>query len=171
MPDTLSYPDITGVRFDASSVELRLNGKRYIGVQEAEYEQTLDPGEVRGFSSQILGYTRGVQKASGRIVMLREEFQDMSIDLQTLAVGLLEANFLCTILYSERPPSSVPGNPQATSADSIWGMRFTGTRHRITQGSSDPITVEMPFVARLILVNGIQPMNNILRHAIATFAP
>ncbi len=166
----VTYPLITGVRFDASSIELSLNGKRYIGVTEMEYEQTLEPGEVRGLSAQILGYTRGIQKAGGRLMMLREEFQDLSIDLQTLATGLLEANFLCSIHYAELPPLSIPGNPFATSTDQIWGLRFTGTRHRFQQGSSDPIVVEMPFVARIILVNGLQPMNNILRFAIASIA-
>jgi len=166
----VTYPLITGVRFDASSIELNLNGKRYIGVSEMEYEQTLEPGEVRGLSAQILGYTRGIQKAGGRLMMLREEFQDLSVDLTALATGLLEANFTASIHYSELPPMSFPGNPSATSTDMILGLRFTGTRHRFQQGSSDPLTVEMPFVARLMLINGIQPMNNILKYAIAAIA-
>lgn len=166
----VTYPLITGVRFDASSIELHLNGRRYIGITEMEYEQTLEPGEVRGLSAQILGYTRGIQKATGRVMMLREEFQDLSVDLQTIATGLLEANFLAMVHYSELPPMSIPGNPSATSTDSIIGLRFTGTRHRFAQGSGDPIVVEMPFVARLMLINGIQPMNNILKYAIASIA-
>jgi hypothetical protein len=34
-----------------SSIELQLNTKKYIGVKQVKYKQSLEPGEVRGFSS------------------------------------------------------------------------------------------------------------------------
>lgn len=167
----IGYPLVNGNRFDASSIELQINGKRYIGVTECDYEQTLDPGEVRGLSPQILGLTRGVQKCSGRIVLLREEFDDLTVDLQTLAVGILEANFTITVTYSEVPPVAIPsGVVGTTSTDTIVGVRITGTRHKFSAGSSDPIGVEMPFMARYILVNGVLPMNNLLQIATAATA-
>jgi hypothetical protein len=168
----IGYPLVSGNRFDASSIELQLNNRRYIGIQEVEYEQTLEPGVVRGIGTpQILGLTRGIHSCSGRIVMLREEFQDFTIDLQNLSIGLLEANFLGMVTYSEVPPAAIPsGLVGATSTDTIVGIRLTSTKHRFAQGSSDPIAVEMPFIARYILVNGIVPINNLLKIAVAATA-
>ena len=163
------YPLSSGHRFDASSIELQINGKRYIGCAECEYEQTLDPGVVRGLAAQPLGFTRGILTCQGRVVMLREEFQDLSTDLQALAVGLLEAIFTASITYSELPPAAATAI-LTTSTDTIVGMRFTTTRHRFAAGSSDPIQVEMPFIARYILVNDIAPLNNLYKLAIAATA-
>ena len=167
----IGYPLVNGNRFDASSIELQINGKRYIGCTDCTYEQTLEPGEVRGLSPQLLGLTRGIQKCSGTITILREEFDDLTLDLQNLAVGLLEANFTITVTYSEVPPVAIPsGVVGTTSTDTIVGARITGTRHKFSAGSSDPISVEMPFMARYILVNGIVPLNNLLQIATAASA-
>jgi len=164
----IGYPLVAGDRFDASSIELKLNAKKYIGVKSVKYKQELEPGEVRGFSPQVLGYTRGLYKVEGSIQIYREEFQDLSIDLQTLAVGLLEANFIATIVYSETGtlnnvlPAGIVG---ATSMDTIVGVRFTGTDHSVEAGSSDPLVVELPFKARYLLVNGMAPLTNLFRIA------
>lgn len=168
MPAT--YPLTTGNRLDASSIELNINGKRYIGFSEMEYEQSLEPGEVRGATPQVLGYTRGIYKAGGTLTILREEFQDLTLDLQTLAVGFLEANFVATVTYSELPPLASLAIPGFTSIDTLIGLRFTSTKSIIKTGTADPLIVTLPFVCRMILVNGIQPMNNILKYAIAAIA-
>lgn len=170
MASSVVYPLITGNRFDASSIEIKINNKRYIGCTEIDYEQTLEPAEVRGMSPQVLGFTRGIQKCGGRIVMLREEFQDLSLDLITLSVGLLEANFLGMVTYSELPPVASVALPLFTSVDTIVGMRITGSKHRVQAGSAEPLTVELPFVARYIMVNGIPPLNNLMKAAFAASA-
>lgn len=164
----VGYPLTAGNRFDASSIELVLNGKRYIGCTALEYRQSLTPGVVRGLSAQPLGYTRGIYDAGGRLTMLREEFQDLSTDLVALSLGFLEARFMGQVTYSELPPSaSGAGLPTTTSIDTIWFLRFTEDEHQINAGSSDPLTVSMQFVCMFILVNGIAPMNNILKNAVA----
>jgi hypothetical protein len=164
----IGYPAVNGDRFDASSIELQLNTKRYIGIKQVKYKQSLEPGEVRGLSSQVLGYTRGLYKVEGSIQIYREEFQDLAIDLQTLAVGLLEANFLAVVTYSESIPgaATIPaGVVGATTKDTIVGMRFTATDHSIDGGSSDPLVVEMPFVARYLLINSVPALNQLFKVA------
>jgi hypothetical protein len=99
----IGYPLVNGVRFDASSIELKINLQRYIGITQVQYEQSLEPGEVRGLNPQVLGYTRGLYRVSGTISMLREEFQDLTTNFQTVVVGLLEANVVCSVTYSELP--------------------------------------------------------------------
>src|SRR5882672_2473987 len=164
----IGYPGVNGDRFDASSIELQLNTKRYIGVKSVKYRQSLEPGLVYGFSSQPIGRTRGQYKADGTIQIYREEFQDLSLDLQNIAVGLLEANFLCTVTYSELNPlnGQLPtGVVGATSTDVMVGMRFSATDHSAESGSSDPLVVELPFTAMYQITNGIPPLTNLFRIA------
>lgn len=162
----LGYPLINGVRFDASSIELKINALRYIGITEIQYEHTLEPGEVRGLNPQPLGYTRGIYKASGTLSILREEFQDLTSNFITVAQGTFEGNVICAVTYSELPPAAIPtGGVTLPSTDTIVGMRFTGSRHRASSGSADPLVVEMPFVARYILINGIPALNALLKVA------
>lgn len=167
---SVTYPNTVGTRFDASSIELVLNGKRYIGFSDVEYESSLEPGEVRGGAPQVLGYTRGLYKAGGTISLYREEFQDLTTDLQSLAFGFFEANFLATITYSELPPLSAIALAAFTSVDTIVGLRFTSMKGNVKAGTADPLVVTLPFVARMILINGIQPTNNILKYAVAAVA-
>lgn len=164
----IGYPLANGDRFDASSIELQLNTKKYIGVKSIKYRHSLEPGMVYGFSAQPLGRTRGQYKAEGTISIYREEFQDLSIDLQTLAVGLLEANFLATITYSELNPlnGQLPtGVVGSTSTDTVVGMRFSATDHSVEAGTSDPLVVELPFTALYCLINGALPLTNLFRIA------
>jgi hypothetical protein len=164
----IGYPGVNGDRFDASSIELQLNTKRYIGVKQLKYRQSLEPGMVYGFSSQPLGRTRGQYKCEGSIQIYREEFQDLSVDLQTLAVGLMEANFLATVTFSEVNPlnGALPtGVVGSTSTDSIIGMRFSATDHTAESGTSDPLVVELPFTAMYQITNGIPPLTNLFRIA------
>jgi hypothetical protein len=168
----IGYPLINGVRYDASSVELKVNLQRYIGVPSIQYEHSLDPGIVRGLNPQILGLTRGMYNASGTISLYREEFQDLTSNFLTIAQGLFEGNVVCTVTYSELPPASIPtGAVSGTSVDTIVGMRFTGSRHSIQSGNADGLTVEMPFLARYILVNGVPPLNQLLKGVAAATAP
>jgi hypothetical protein len=164
----IGYPLVAGDRFDASSIELKLNGKKYIGIKQLKYKQSLEPGEVRGLSPQVLGFTRGQYKVEGSIQIYREEFQDLITDLSLIAVGLLEANFLATINYSEKNPlnGSLPtGVVGSDMTDQIVGMRFTSTDHSVDAGSSDPLVVELPFLARYLLIGNIPPLSNLLRVA------
>src|ERR1700737_1380775 len=168
----LGYPLINGVRFDSSSVELKVNLQRYIGVTSIQYEHGLNPGIIRGLNPQALGFTRGIYDASGTLSLLREEFNDLTPNLLTVAQGLFEANIICSVTYSELPPAAIPtGAVSGTTTDTIIGMRFTRSRHSITGGSSDGLSVEMPFIARYILVNGVLPLNQLLHGVAAATAP
>jgi len=168
----IGYPLINGVRFDSSSVELKVNAQRYIGVSSISYEQSLEPGRVDGLNPQALGYTRGKYSVQGTIALYREEFNDLSTNFLTVAQGLLEANVTCTVTYSELPPAAIPsGAESGTTTDTIVGMRFTGTRHNVQGNTADPLVVEMPFIARYLLVNGVPALNQLLKGALAATAP
>jgi hypothetical protein len=162
----LGFPIINGNRFDFSSVELKINGKRYIGVKELSYKHSLEEGEVRGTAPQVLGRTRGLYKAEGSITLFREEFDDLSSDLQVLAVGLFEANFLITAIYSELPPNGVPsGMVGDTQTDELIGSRFKSAEMKGSGGSSDPLVVQLDLSILYIKQNGLPPLNNLIQMA------
>jgi hypothetical protein len=168
----LGYPLLNGPRQDAGSIEIKLNAKRYIGIKSISYKQEIDPGVVYGGLAQPLGFTRGIYKpVEGEIVFLREEFVELTSDLQILAVGLLEAQFAAIITYSEVPPASVPGNPLNTSKDEILGMRFKASDHKAEFGTNDGLVVAMPFMALMLFVNGKAPLNSVVRAVTAASAP
>lgn len=158
----VTFPLGAGPRFDASSIELVINGQRYIGCSEVEYSQELMPGTVRGLTPQAIGFTRGVYSAKGSLTMYREEFQALTQQIAALAQGgFLEAMFLIDITYSEL---LLPLN---FSHDSIWGVRFTEDLHKIQAGSGEALTVQVPFVALYVLVNGIIPFTALAQIATA----
>lgn len=147
----LPFPLSTGTRYDASSIELRFQGQRYIGCTEMEYSQELIPGVARGFTPQAVGFTRGVYTAKGRVTMFREEFDQLVSD----ATAILQGGFMEAMLIGEVNYDSAGGIPGLLSVtDQIIGMRITEDSHKISAGSGDALTVDMPFVALYILVGG-----------------
>src|SRR6266851_2860179 len=140
---TVGYPIINGNSFDYSSVELKINALKYTGIRSINYKQELQPGKVYGAGApQLIGRTRGQLDVSGSIEIYREEFLDLTTSLQNLAVGLLEANFVVTVTYSELPPVGIPGAvPSPTQSDTIVGVRLQNVDTSPSQGS-DPITVK-----------------------------
>lgn len=61
----LQYPLINGEYYDFASCSFDIAGTRFPGgLEEINYEDGLDPGEVRGNSTQLIGTTLGTYTAS-----------------------------------------------------------------------------------------------------------
>jgi hypothetical protein len=120
MANSPAYPLINGNRFDGSSVTVRINGKKYVGVQEIDYEAMVEPGFVYGVSTAVpIGRTRGQLKTdNASITILREDYADILSDFQALAVGFSEANFQIIVSYSEAP-NLAAGTPQSRHAGRV----------------------------------------------------
>jgi hypothetical protein len=156
----INYPLGAGPRFDASSIELVLNGVRFIGCSEFEWNQSLKPVEVRGFTPQAIGFTRGVYNVSGRVTMYRSEFDFLALTISALGLGFMEAMILGTVTYQEHQPLLLPD-----AKDELFGIRFTEDAHKISAGSGDALAVDLPFVALYALVNGLPAFGALSRIA------
>jgi hypothetical protein len=145
-------PLINGNRFDSSSVTVRINGKKYVAVQSIDYEASVEPGFVFGTSTAVpIGRTRGQLKTdNATIELLREEYSDMLLDIQSLAIGFCEANFLITVSFSEAP-NALAGTPQI---DSLIGCRFKGFGQNVKVGN-EALVVRLPFTFMNCLANGV----------------
>lgn len=147
-----AYPLINGHRFDFSSIEFNLNAVRSLGVTEIEYEDDLEPGEVRANRAQVYGFTRGQYKARGKITMLKEE---ADIFLAALVVsgggGYMEAVFTAVVSYAE----ALAGQLQT---DVLEGARVVKVSDRHTQGN-EGLKVEFELVMNHITRNGKSPLS------------
>jgi len=152
MPFTPSIPLVNGVRFDFSNVKIKMFNKLYVGIHSIDYAPECAPGFVYGQSTPYpIGRTRGQLKTdSASIELYREEFGDLSNDIQVIGVGLFEANFIITVSIGD-PLSPSSGTPQV---DTIIGARFS----RFTQGwrqGPDALTVKLDFTFMNMLVNDV----------------
>ena len=94
----MQYPLINGHRYDFSSIEGSIAGKKYMGYTSINYKQTLEPGEARGNHAQRYGTTRGQLKADADFEMLKEEGEEF---IRGLGDGYMEKRFNMTVVYSE----------------------------------------------------------------------
>jgi hypothetical protein len=85
----VSYPTINGVRYDASSYEIRILGQTILGVKSLEYSAQLEPQDVYGLRSGPIGRTRGKASFTGSIELYRAEASDFEILLQRSTAAFL----------------------------------------------------------------------------------
>lgn len=96
--NTPDYPLINGHRYSFSSIEATFNGKKYIGFSAINFDEELEPGEVRGASAELLGRTRGDYKTSGSYEMYLQEDE---VFIEALGDGYGEVSFNITVMYAE----------------------------------------------------------------------
>lgn len=128
---TPKYPLVNGVRYSFASIELSVAGKVILGAKEIAYTETLEPGELRGTSSQLLGRTAGDYSVEGSMTLYREEFDDL---LGTLGEGYLRKVFDVTITYADE------GAP--TKTDKLVGCRIKSVEQSNSQGT-DGLEVQL----------------------------
>ena len=97
----IPFPLVQGVRFDHSSLDIKLAGLSFTGVKSLDWKDEMKPGEAYGTSAQRLGTTRGQYKASGNLEVWKAEalnFEALLIQ-QYPGIGLLEIRFPIDITY------------------------------------------------------------------------
>lgn len=153
MPPSIpaQYPLINGVRFDFSSVELNLSGKFFNGIKSINYEDSLEPGKVRGNRSQVIGRTRGEYNASGSLELYALEYEELTDILQLISAGrgIYEVSFPIVVSYAEIG--------QRVIVDSLFGCRITKAAVQAQEGS-DAITKQLDLDIMRISHGGKDPL-------------
>lgn len=67
---------VNGKAYDWGDVDLKIPGLN-IQVQEISYDDELEIEEVYGYGSKPRGYGTGNYKASGKLSMLRDDYDDL----------------------------------------------------------------------------------------------
>lgn len=146
----MEYPLINGHRYSYASIEADINGKKFYGHKEISYNQELEPGEVRGAHSQLLGRTKGDLKAEASLTTYLEEWQEL---LEALGDGYMETPFDIIVSYAEE------GRPTVT--DKLRGCRIKRVEESHSQGT-DALTVKLDLHVLWIEFDGRKPLNRML---------
>ena len=139
---TLWQNIINGIKYDWSSVRIDIEGTENIGIKELTWEETLEPGILRGTRSQKIGRTRGEHDSTGTLVMYTESWYDL---LETLGDGYGEVSFNVLVEFAD--------TDQPTSTAELRGCRITSKSNGGSQGT-EPAEVSLDIDIMLIKENG-----------------
>lgn len=157
MPGPLVYPLIQGVKYDFSSLDVKLGGVSYLGVKAVDWNDGLEPGKGYGTSAQKLFSTRGQYDADG------------SLELWYAESDVFEAQLIQqnpnTGLYEIRFPIDITLNPEgglAATTNNLVGARLKKRTVSPAQGN-EAISVKYDLDLMYVIKNGIAPLTNMLR--------
>lgn len=150
MPPAILYPLINGVRYDWSSVDIKIDGLIYGGVKEISYSNSLEPGKLRGNKAQFIGRTRGEYSAEASITLYRLEYHAL-IEALWAKGGYMEVSFNIFASYSEAPPAPV-------ITDHLLGCRIKKDDFSGSEGG-DPQAVKLDLDLMMMLPNGREPIS------------
>ena len=139
MPNEL----INGVAYDFSSIEFSIRGKRFYGITEITYSDSLTPEKVRGASVKIIGMTRGEYDTNGSLTVTKES-QIEVIDELGDGYGEVEIDAILVTYANEG---------QKTITDEIRRVRIVGFEDNPSQGA-EGITSSTDITIYEILRNG-----------------
>lgn len=142
---TVKYPKVNGVRFGWSSIELKLNGKPYVGVKSVNYSEKLEPTKIFGLAAQPIGRTRGEYSAEGSLEMYKAEAEALKDDLAGKGNGWGEVPFDVVIQFAEadEPPITVE----------LIGCRIKASDNSASQGG-DPLVEKYDLDIMYVITNG-----------------
>lgn len=147
MPYLVTYPQINGHRFSPQSVEAIFNGIPILGLSELNYNDSLEPGDVYGSTPQVIGRTRGKQKAGADFGMYQQEYENLKLTLGVAGVGYMETPFVITVTYFEVGTLPI--------IDTIIGARITKDEISNSMSSTDAVVVKATCNILRVLRNGV----------------
>lgn len=139
----MSEQRINGAAYDFSKIEININGRRYFGVTEINYSDSLEPEKVRGAVPGIRGFTTGEYDTEGSIT-LDKETQYALIDALGDGYGQVPIDSI-TITYAN--------TGQPTRTDELLQCRIVGFGDEHSTGS-EGLTSPSDLAITEILRNG-----------------
>lgn len=124
----VSYPLVNGSRCSWADLEIKVNRKLAQAIQEISFSSKLEPGEVRGAGTRLMGRTRGQETHEASITLLAEEWHEL---LGQLGDAFGEKPFDISISYRLGDESSAAKIHTAQ----ILGCRIKGVDDSHQQGT------------------------------------
>lgn len=159
------YYTINGVRFQFASLELNFGipgfGAPVLGLQSVDYEQELEPGELRGTSPAVLATTTGKYSCSAKLKLPKAE--GTFLEQQLAAVGFQNPDPLTGIIpgYGQIQWTATLnyydiGNP--LQSDVWYGARIKKDTdsHKV---SPDPLYMDFEIYLMALSRNGVFMVN------------
>lgn len=101
LPIPVLYPLVNGVRHSFASIEAKINGVPFLGIQSVDYDRVRSRAEVYGTHPDPIGKTRGQNKYTAEMEMLLAEFNNFQAQTGILGQGWGDFPFIVTVSYSE----------------------------------------------------------------------
>jgi hypothetical protein len=143
------YPDVNGIRYDFSSVEINLAGRQVTGVKAVSYKDSLKPGYIRGTSAQKNGRTRGQYDCEASVTLYKAEADDL---IASLGAGYKEVSFDVTVHFADVG--------QSVTTVLIRGARITDEEEEHEEGS-EALVVKFSLDPIAVIRNGVAPIRNL----------
>ncbi len=138
------YPDINGILYDWSSIEVSLGGVPTLGFKSIDYSSGLEPGEKRtNNSSRIVGRTRGQAKDEASFELYKVEADAF---ITSLGPGYKEKSFNIVVSYAD--------TGQPTITDYIFAARIKKVSNSPKEGNESP-TVKFDLSVMEVRESGI----------------
>lgn len=151
----IPYPLVNGVRYDHSSLDVKLAGISYLGVKSLDWNDGLEPGKGYGTAAQKLFRTRGQYDASGSLELWAAEsinFEAAQIQANS-GVGFYEIVFPIDVTYVTEG-----GQPPFTT--NLVGVRIK-KRSESSSASSEALSTKYDLDVMYIIRNGVLPITGL----------
>lgn len=143
---------LNGVFHDHTSLQIFIDTEETVDIPELNYSDNLDPGEMMGTRSQVLGFTRGPYKAEGDVTFSRRRHTYL---VNKWGDGFMEKDFEIVVCYRN-------DDLKGLITDTIAGCRFKKNAIGSSEGN-DPLKVKIDLRVAYILHNGKNPLINMVR--------
>jgi hypothetical protein len=148
MPDT---PLINGFKYGWASLELGVQGARFLDFTEINYSVKGEIGKVRGQGIRVIGRTRGEADYEGSFSMLKAQFERLKTGLG--GHGFMLQTFPITVNYRETEGEGAP------ITDSLLGARITSIDNSHKQGT-EALVVKCDLHIMRVYLNGDDPFDD-----------
>jgi hypothetical protein len=145
------FTQVNGKAYSHQSVEVSILGKARPFVKEVTYSDSLEPGEVRGTSAQLLSRTRGEYKSEASITFYKGGAEEIR---EELGDGFLETEIDIVVTRQELEMSTI--------TDTIVKCRIKKTESG-SQSGSDPNEEKWELHPMYILWNGWNPIVGLVK--------
>ena len=141
---------VNGKAYDWGDVDLKIPGLN-IHVQEISYDDELEIEEVYGSGSKPRGYGTGNYKASGKLSMLRDDYDDLLAYCKQKGVPFYKMELPSIIV-------SYANEGARTKIDELKKVKFSKRSNKAAQGDKSlTVDVDMMIVGG-VYQDGVAPV-------------
>lgn len=139
---------VNGKNYDWGDVDVKFPGLVLV-VQEISYDDEQDMEESYGRGYKPRGFGKGNYKASGKLSMLRDDYEDLLAFCKARGVSFYDLELPSIVV-------SYADNGKAISTDELKKVRPIKRTHKVAQGDKSlSVDVDLMIVGGII-TNGVQ---------------
>lgn len=139
---------VNGKNYDWGDVDVKFPGLVLV-VQEISYDDEQDMEESYGRGYKPRGFGKGNYKASGKLSMLRDDYEDLLAFCKARGVSFYDLELPSIVV-------SYADNGKAISTDELKKVRTIKRTHKAAQGDKSlSVDVDLMIVGGII-TNGVQ---------------